>query len=184
MTKDELVALVRKNPIGVGCAVLSLALAGAIYYRSGQVPESEAELVQKSTEGERYAANLKSATQLQEHYDAIVAANKEIDARIVRYSQLAVNLRYFYKLESDTGVKLTTDPRISAPAAKKDPKAAFVAIPCNLSVQGTLPQLLSFLRRLESGTHYCRVLTVSLGGSANRSAPLNLTLTLELLGLP
>lgn len=184
MTNAELLAFVRKNPIGIGSGALALVLAGAIYYRSGQVPESEAELAQKSAEGERYAANLKYATQLQEHYDALVAANKAIDARIVRASQFGKNLQYFYKLESETGVKLTTDPRISPPAAKKDPKAAYVSIPCNLSVQGTLPQLLGFLRRLENGTHYCRVLNVSLVPAPDRNAPLSLSLNLELLGLP
>lgn len=184
MTNDELFALVRKNPIGIGCGALALGLAGAIYWRSDTGPEKDAELVQKSAEGERYEANVKSAVGLQEQYDALVAANKAIDARIVRASQFGKNLQYFYKLESETGVKLTTDPRISPPVAKKDPKAAYIFIPCSLTVQGSLPQLLSFLRRLESGTHYCRILTISLGSSADRSSPLSLTINLELLGLP
>ena len=184
MSKDELLAFVRKNPIGIGCGLLSLVVGGCAYYRSGQVAESEAELSQKSMEGQRLASNLRNANQLQEHYEALVAANKVIDARLVRASQLTINLRYFYKIESETGVKLTTDPRISPPAVKKDAKAAFVPLPCNLSVQGTLPQLLGFLRRLESGTHYCRVLTFSLAGSVDRNSPLNLSVSVELLGLP
>ncbi|MCX6953745.1 MAG: hypothetical protein NTV51_16460 [Verrucomicrobia bacterium] len=184
MTNEELFALVRKNPISVGCGVLSLLLAGTIYWRSDAGPEKEEELVKKSDEGQRFAANLKNAGSLQEQYDAVVAANKAIDARIVRYSRLGVNLQYFYKLESETGVKLTSDPRISQPVAKKDPKAAYVAVPCNLAVQGSLPQLLNFLRRLENGTHYCRILTITLGGPADRNAPLSLTINLELLGLP
>ena len=184
MSKDELLAFVRKNPVGVGCGVLSLLIGGFAYYRSGQVPESEAELLQKSAEGQKLAANLNNANQLQDHYDALVGANKAIDARLARASQLTINLRYFYKIESETGVKLTTDPRISPPSVKKDAKAAFVPLPCFLSVQGTLPQLLGFLRRLESGAHYCRVLTFSLAGSMDRTAPLNLSVSVELLGLP
>ena len=79
---------------------------------------------------------------------------------------------------------VTTSGRLSPPSAKKDPKAAYVAIPVNLSVQGTMPQLLGFLRQLESGTHYCRVLTFSLAGSPDRKSPLSLSINLELLGLP
>lgn len=184
MTNEELFAFVRKNPIGIGCGLLAVVLGGAIYWRGDAVPESEAKLTEKSAESERFTANNKNATQLQEHYDAIAAANKIVDARLVRANQLAKILQYFYKLETDTGVKLTTDPRISAPAAKKDPKAAYIFVPCNLSVQGNLPQLLGFLRRLEGGTHYCRVMSVSLATSTDRNAPLNLSLSLELLGLP
>lgn len=184
MTNAELFAFVRKNPIGIGCGFLAVALGAAIYFRSDRVPESEAELEQKSSEAERYKNNLKNATQLQEHYDALVAVNKAVDARIVRYSRLGMNLQYFYNLESETGVKLTTDPRISPPVAKKDPKAAYFSIPVNLSVQGSYPQLLAFMRRLENGTHFCRVLTVSMAGAGDRNSPLSLGITLELLGLP
>ena len=84
--------------------------------------------------------------------DALVAANKIIDSRIVRASQLGKNLQYFYKLEGDTGVKLVTDPRIAPPLAKKDPQAAYVSIPCNLSVQGNLPQLLPVSRSVPKGS--------------------------------
>ncbi len=184
MSNAELFAFVRKNPISLGCGALALVLAGAAYFRSDAIPESEAELTRKSAEGERLAANLKNGTQLPEHLDALVAANKIIDSRIVRASQLGKNLQYFYKLEGDTGVKLVTDPRIAPPLAKKDPQAAYVSIPCNLSVQGNLPQLLAFLRGLESGTHFARVQNVALTSSADRNAPLSLSLNLELLGLP
>jgi hypothetical protein len=184
MTNQELIAFIRKNPIGIGCGVLSLVLGGAIYWRSSDVPEKEEELSQKSQEGERYAANLKAADKLQEHHDALVAANKVIDLRLVRASQLAKILQYFYAIERDTGVKLVSDPRIAPPAPKKDAKAAYVAVPCVLTVQGTEPQLLTFLRRLENGTHYCRVLSFTLNAAADRASPLNMTVTVELLGLP
>ena len=47
MTNAELFAFVRKNPISIGCGVLALALLGGIYFRSDEIPESEAELTQK-----------------------------------------------------------------------------------------------------------------------------------------
>jgi hypothetical protein len=51
-------------------------------------------------------------------------------------------------------------------------------------VQGNLTQLLAFLRRLESGTHYARVQNVSLTSSFDRNALLSMAINLELLGLP
>ena len=51
--------------------------------------------------------------------------------------------------------------------------------------QGDYAQLVDFLRRLENGPRYCRVMTVAMnGGGTTRNGPLKLNLTLELLGQP
>lgn len=183
MSNAELAAFVKKNPISIGSGVLSLLLAGAIYFFSGQVPEAETELGTKQAEGEKHAANLTNEKQLKEHYDALVAANKEIEHRLMRGSQTFANQQYFFKLEGETGTKLTAyNP---GPVGPPKPKAAFTSVPFGVTVQGTLPQLLDFLHRIESGEHYCRVLTFQLSGSgADKNAALNLALNLELLGLP
>lgn len=183
MTNEEIFTFIRKNPIGIGCGVVSLVLGGLIYWRSDLQPEAEAELTTKSTEADRYKANLNSAANLQDHYEALVAANKIIDSRVVRASQFGKNLAYFYDLESETGIKLTADPRTS-PVGAKNPKSTYISTSWALSMQGTMPQLLAFLRRLENGAHYCRVLSFSLTSGTDRNAPLNLTLNIELLGLP
>lgn len=185
MTNADLLALLKKNPIGVGCGVLSLVLAAGIYYRGGQVPEAEAALTQKSAEGERYSANLKNAAQMKEQLDALVAANTEIARRLAHVGQSLSNSQYFYKLESESGVKLAALTQTTTVAPKAGGKAAFIPVGFGVTVQGSLAQLLDFLRRLESGARYCRVLNVSCSGSSgDHNAPLTLSLNLELLGLP
>ncbi len=185
MTKAELLAFLRKNPIGVGCGVLSLALAGGIYYRGGKVPDAEAELAQKSAEGQRYSANLKNAAQMKEQLDEMVAANTEINRRLIHVGQSLSNSQFFYKAESESGVKLGALTQTTTVAPKAGGKAAFVPVGFSVTVQGSLAQLLDFLRRLESGAHYCRVLSVTCSGSSSdHNAPLSLALNLELLGLP
>ncbi len=185
MTNEALVALLKKNPISVGCGILCLALAGGIYFRSDAIPAAEAELAQKQSEAERLSTNLQFSAQLKEQLEALVAANKEIDARIIRASQQTTNAQYFYKLESETGVKMV-DFRagvVNPPA--KGTKAAFISVPFNVSVQGTYAQVLDYLRQLEAGARYSRVNSAAVSGSVtNRKGPLTLTLTLELLGLP
>ena len=58
-------------------------------------------------------------------------------------------------------------------------------MPFTITVQGTLPQMLDYLRHLESGARFCRVLSVSCGVPvADRGAPVTLSLNLEMLGLP
>jgi hypothetical protein len=184
MTNQELIAFLRKNPVGVVCAVLGIALAVVIYLRAGEVPAAEAELAQRTSEADRYAANIKNAAQLKEQYEALVAATEEIDSRLVRASQLGVNNQYFFKLESETGTKLV-DFRQGGLLAAKGAKTNFSPVAFTVSIQGELPQLMHFLHLLESGTHYFRVQSATClpAGAATRGL-LTLTLNLELLGQP
>ncbi len=184
MTNAELMAFVRKNPISVGCGALALLLGGAVYFRASEIPVAEAELTQKSAEADRHGANLKNAAQLKEQLDALVAANKEIDSRLVRGSQIAINTQFFYKLSSETGVKLN-DFRQAPPGPSAKGKTVFMPVAFTVSTSGSLAQLIDFLNRLESGAHYCRILSATVAASTgNRSSPLTMTLNLELLGQP
>jgi Tfp pilus assembly protein PilO len=187
ISKGQVIAFVKKNPIGFGCAALCLALAAAMYYRADLVPASEAELEQQATEAERLAGNLKNAAQLQEQLDAMIAAGKQVEARLVHPGDLAKNQQYFYRLEAETGTKI--DCHQNTPPADKDRKTLYLSVPYSVTVLGNYSQILNLLRRLESGTHYCRVLSGTLtvaGAAAGEAADgsMTLTLNLELLGQP
>lgn len=185
MTNEEAIALIKKNPISFGCGALSFALAIGIYLRSEATPDADAELIQKTASSERITLNIKYGAQIKEQTETLVAAGKEIDKRIIRSSQLGTNTQYFYRVEADTGVKII-DLRQTTPAVAARPaKASFLPVGFAVTVQGSMTQLLSFLRELESGAHYSRILGASCVGSASaRTAPLTLTLSLELLGQP
>jgi Tfp pilus assembly protein PilO len=187
ISNEQVIAFVKKNPIGFGCGALCLVLVAAMYYRSELVPATETELEQQSAEAERLGSNLKNAAQLQEQFDAMIAAGKQVDARLVHPSDPAKNQQYFFKLEADTGTKIECHQNTLP--AEKDRKTIYLSVPYTVTVQGDYPQILNFLRRLESGAHYCRVLSASLtsGGALvgeGTDSPLTLSLNLELLGQP
>ena len=185
MSSPKLASGVKRKPLVLVCVVISLVLAGAIYWRSGTIPEAERLLAEKSAEAEKLATNIRFSAQLKEQTDVVESAIKAIDGRIIRASQLGTNTQYFYTIVNETGIKLidlrqTTPARVAPPA-----KGSFLPVSFSVSVQGDLNIILEFLRRLESGTRYCRVLTATCSGNAaNREAPLTLALTLELLGNP
>lgn len=185
ISNEQVLAFVKKNPIGVGCGVLSLLLGAGIYFRSDKLPAAQTVLDQKSNEADRHAINLRYAVQLKEQMEALDTAHRAIDARLVKAAQLATNTQYFYHLETETGIKLINivQSTTTAQAQAKSAKANFVPIAFNLSVQGSYLQLLDLMHRLENGAHYCRVLNASLvkigGGDSD---VLTLTLSLELLG--
>ena len=179
MTTPELVAWIKKNPISVGCGVLSLALAVALYFRSDAIAEANQTLDEKTAEAQRYALNLANSAQLKEQLDALTTADKVIESRLIHASDLGINQQFFFKLESESGVKLL-DLR-QAPRPGSGGKA-YVPIGFNVSLQGDFGQVMKFLRLLEDGAHYCRTLTATCSG--NRTGGLTLTLNLELLGTP
>lgn len=185
MTSQELSAAFKRHPTGFGCAILSVLLIGAIYFRGGLLPEAEAQLEQKSAEAEKLRLNIQYSAQLKDHVEAIETANKAIAARAVRASQLGTNTQYFYQLESETGVKMIDLRQTTASTVAKPAKGAFLPVAFSVSVQSDLNHILAFLRQLENGVHYCRVVSATCSGNpANRSSPLTLALTLELLGTP
>lgn len=198
MTNEELFAFVKKNPVGVTCGLLTVLLAAGWYFRDGgtlfglefpieidTVPLVEKQLEEKTKEARGYETNAKYSAQLKEQLDALIIANKEIDARLVRAGNLTTNYAVFYKIIDESGVKRIDLRQIGVQAPKGEKKTAFVPIAFSVTVTGDFSQLVHFLRLLENGSRYCRVLGGGVAAPSNdRNGPGTLTLTLEFLGLP
>jgi hypothetical protein len=185
MSTQELLATIKKNPTSFACGALSVLIIAGIYFRSDQLPQAQELLSQKTAQGEKITMNIKYAAQLKEQTDAVIAANKEIEGRVVRASQLGANTGYFYKLESETGVKMIDLRQTTPSTVAKPAKGSYLPVAFAVTVQGELNQLLEWLRQLENGAHYARVMNATLSGNSQiRNNPLTLALTLELLGTP
>lgn len=189
ISNEQVVALLKKNPVVTVAVIVCIGLAAAHYFRSDLTAAATARLDERTKEGQRLSANIKNSAQLPEQLARVTAAAKEAEGRLVKVGSLANNLQYFYKLEADTGVKLldlrqTTDSSRTA-------KTGRIPVSFAVTLQGEYPQVLDFLRRVESGAHYCRVRTANVvpfdagaGGSGLRSDAAKLTLNLELFGVP
>ncbi|HZZ20743.1 MAG TPA: hypothetical protein VFE25_15315 [Opitutaceae bacterium] len=185
MTNEELMLFLKKNVISVSCVIASILIGVALYARSDQLPDAEKILADKAQQGELLAANIEDSAQLKEQHAALVSANSVIADRMIRVGQLAENLQYFYRLESETGTKLT-DPRQNAwvPPAKNAAKTNFTLVNFNLGAQGDYTQVLDLLRKLEDGEHFCRVNTLTMKPvSVIRGGPVTISVTFDLLAL-
>lgn len=184
ISNEQLLAFIKKNPIGVGCGLLSLALAAAIYYRADLIPAAAAELDQKGALSDRLAANLKYGKDLPEQLQQFTEDNKAVSSRLINVSDILTNQQYFYNLETVTGTKIV-QTQITTAAQLKSVKTAFVPIAFNLNVTGTYPQLLDLLGRLENGLHFARVLNARFTRAAGSNGDmLSLNLNVDLLGQP
>jgi len=185
MTSADLIALVRKNPVSFGSGLIAVVLGLAIYFRSADLPAAAALLEQKATEGTRLANNVRYGAQLTEQLAALTAAGREIEGHLVRGSDLANNLQYFYRLEAETGTKLIELRQNPSSTSAKGAKGSFAGVSFSVSLQGDYPVILDFLRRLENGARYCRVISANIAiVGPDRNTPLKLALNVELLGRP
>jgi hypothetical protein len=185
MTTQDLTVGIKRNPVSIVCAVLSILFIAAIFFRNGLMAEAETTLEAKTAEAQKYATNIQYSTQLKEQVDAITGYNKTIKSRIIRASQIGTNTQYFYKIEGDTKIKMIDVRQLSPSIMPKPAKGSYLPVSFAVSVTGDLNLILTFLRQVENGAHYCRVMTATLTGNpAQRNSPLTLALSLELLGTP
>jgi Tfp pilus assembly protein PilO len=182
MTFDDLIARIKKQPIGFACAVICLLSGGWLYFRSGEIDARQEEYRAKSEQAAKFISNVGVSKNLPEQVTELQVVTKEIDGRLVRAGQLAVNLQYFYKLEAENEVKLLDVRQNPVP---KNTKTLYVGIPYNVNIQGPYKNVMAFLQRLEKGRHFCRINSASFTKFAGGSdSSMTLALSLELLGQP
>jgi Tfp pilus assembly protein PilO len=189
MNAPDLIASFKKQPVGFACALLCVVLGALLYFRGAKVTESQATYTAKSAEAANIIANVRNSENLPKQVTEIQALAKDMDSRLIRPGQLAVNLQYFYKLEAENEVKLL-DIRQGTPP--KTSKSAYVGIPYAVSIQGSFKQVVAFINKLQSGQHFCHFSSVTFskatGSSTDSSGAvaenMTINLNLELLGLP
>jgi hypothetical protein len=191
LTKEHLGSLLRKNPVGVACFVLSLGIAVFAYLRSDAIPEAEATLLTNSSMVDRLNQNISNSTHLKDQYDLLLDSARKLEKRVAIASALADNQRYFYRIEASTGVKLI-DLR-QTPSDTVPPKGTYYKpINFTVSIQGDYERDFAFLRELENGTYVARINSVTLVPSSASQAitaetqgyPITMTINLDLVGVP
>jgi hypothetical protein len=187
-TTKDLVAFLKRYPVPISCGVLSIVLLAGSYIRNARAGELSALLRAKEGEGQTILNNIRNGANLPEQFETLSAATKELESRLVRGPERARNQQYFYRIESDTGVKeLSLQADAPSRVQPRGPKPLYTGISYTIAVQGDYRQILNFVGRLESGPLFYRLISGSVshqevrGGSAST---INLTLTVELLGLP
>ncbi|WP_221030633.1 hypothetical protein [Actomonas aquatica] len=188
MNGSAIITFIKKHPVGVGCMLLAIVLFIGRSVRAGSMDNLDAELHEKTRQGERFKNNLRYASKLDEHLATVNRAVGIIDERAINPASLATNLQFFYRLESELGLTLI-DLRQGSPERGKQ-NGSYIGVPYTVAVEGTYRQLMQLLQRLENGSHYVRFLSSNLAPSRSQAEQgsdptdpvLVLSLNLELLG--
>ncbi|MEI6860952.1 MAG: hypothetical protein WCL04_01705 [Verrucomicrobiota bacterium] len=195
LTGKDLIAIGKKQPVGFVCGLLSLMLALVWYFRSDVVDEQTKLRDEKQSEAKRLKANNAKGHDLEKDLEALVAANKEAQDRAVQPKDNTLNLKYFYTMEREAGVKdiNTRGVGLVLPSAAKGtpPKTAYVPDAYSIIVSGDFRQTVDLIRRIERGPRFSRFTNVvlanvaqSVEAAAEAGPKLNLTVNVELLANP
>lgn len=178
----KLFALVRRAPFLVFCLTMFLLLSIANYFLWQYQKEIVVQHDDVRRNGEKMFSALSSHGRILSELASVDEALAQIDQNLIAENDLAENLGYFYQLETLSRVRLTQLNQLSSqPPAEDNP---YRAIPFSLRATGTYPQLVNFIRELESGPRVLKIKTFDFSRADIRNNTLALGLTVELLGKP
>jgi Tfp pilus assembly protein PilO len=179
---QQLFKQVRRAPLLVFCCTLFLLLSIANYFLWQRQKEIAVRYEEVRRNGETIFSALSTHGRIIAQLETVDDALKQIDQNLIAETDLAENLGYFYQLETISRVRFTQLNQLSSqPAAEGSP---YKAIPFSLRVTGTYPQLISFLRELETGPRLLRIKTFDFSRGDTKTNTIALGLTVELLGNP
>ncbi|MBC7369097.1 MAG: type 4a pilus biogenesis protein PilO [Undibacterium sp.] len=171
--------LIRRYPLVSSCVAVLLLLGAANYYFWDQRHTLARQHDEARLYGEAMLPVLASHTRLTAQVATTQEAVELIERNLVVESGLAENLGYFYKLETASRARLAQISQLNAQVMQGNP---FKAVPFSLRVTGSYPQLIGFVRALETGPRLARIKDYDFTRSDAKAGTLALDMTVELLG--
>lgn len=193
MNFSNLTEYLKKNYVIAISGFVVIVCVGVQFIRGEQVTRLAAEYDDLSVKRSRILKNLKNASDLETDLAELREYKTEIDNRLFLPEDLAANQRYFYQVESATGVHLANIQQIikPLPTGKKNKKARMLAersefqeIIYDMGIQGTYTNVLKFLRAIEGGDAFAVLdgfSAVSAKGT-NEDPEVSMRVTVNVLG--
>jgi Tfp pilus assembly protein PilO len=182
-------AWLRRYPFSVICAIVTIAMAVSSWFLWQKVQSLEEERNDRAKDGEYMLTTRVSGPTLREDLAYVRAYTRRIEENLAVVDNIVDNKGYFYKMEKQAGVSLYDVQQLPSPPPDSD--SLYRRVPFSLKLAGGYQQLATFLRAIETGPRLANVTSFSIRRGANSLAadaplvpPLNLDLTVEILGKP
>ena len=172
-------AAIRRRPVVALLLGLTVALAALNYYLWQQRAAAAGQHEEARLRGEAMLRALTDQNRIKADLAALREALGEINRNLVSEGEMEVNLGYFYKMERLSRVRLTQLNQLSSPLPVEG--NPFKVVPFSLRVTGTYPQIMNFLRQLETGPRVLRIRSYSFVRSDAKNSQLDLELTVDVL---
>jgi Tfp pilus assembly protein PilO len=170
--------LIRRYPLVSSCVAVMMLLGAANYYFFDQRALLASQHDDARVYGERMMTVLAGHTRLTAQVGTTQEAVELIERNLIVESDLAENLGYFYKLETASRARIAQISQLNAQTLSGNP---FKAVPFSVRVTGSYPQIIGFIRALETGPRLARIREYEFTRSDAKAGTLAMDLTVELL---
>ncbi len=171
--------LIRRYPLVSSCVVVMMLLGAANYYFFDQRAILASQHDDARVYGERMMTVLAGHTRLTAQVATTQEAVELIERNLIQENDLPENLGYFYKLETASRARIAQISQLNAQTLIGNP---FKAVPFSVHVTGSYPQIIGFIRALETGPRLARIREYEFTRSDAKTGTLAMDLTVELLG--
>ncbi|HEY0965968.1 MAG TPA: hypothetical protein VGD88_01150 [Opitutaceae bacterium] len=175
----------RRYPWCVASVVVGLLAFAGAWLIGQRIPPLEAELRQRTDEGEFALGALAASPVLRAELAYVREVTRRIETNIVDELAVDVNYGYFYSLEKRTQARLSDlKPIVSS---LPDSRSPYKHVSFSLRLSGSYEQVAEYLRQLEVGPRLVRVTNFSFRrrpalADSGQPDTVALDLNLDLLG--
>lgn len=194
MTFQGIVAYLKKNYVIAASGAVVILCLGVHFVRNEQITRLIADYDDLNVRRSRILKNMKFGSDLETDLEALRTMKEDVESRLFLPADLASNQRYFYQVESQTGVAISNLQQIIKPlpigrdkkkARKLAARAKYQGIVYDMTISGSYTQILDFMREVEGGHAFTSVdgFSVVQGKAAGgRQDMVTMRLSVEVLG--
>ena len=145
---------IRQYPVLVVSLVIVVLCGTLLIMRGPRISQFQEEITRLEREWNNIQANLERSSGLEADIADLQTGLDQIQARLMHPDEVAANYEFFYSLEKESGVQflgfsqgIPSDG--SALKISKDKLSHFSVIPCDITMSGTIRQILTFMNLLD-----------------------------------
>lgn len=162
----RLLRLFRGQPIPAICGLVVFVLILAFYFRGASAVGVQSQLDERNKHYRDLKANVASSVKLDEDLRRLVEYNKKIADGALRVGDIVQNLQFFYKIESETGVKLVDlRQQVVPPLSKGASPSSYVGVGFSLSIEGDYEKIILFCDALKHSSALAKIANFSISKS-------------------
>jgi hypothetical protein len=149
-------------PVLFVCGIITPLALVLLFMRAPKLEQYETELLDLERQWEQILTNTERSSGLEADTAALEAGLEEIEGRLMQVENVAVNYEFFYDLEEETGITMSQFSQGNASDGSQlslglEKLKHFSVIPYDLSISGSMEQLLGFIDVLNRQNYIVRL---------------------------